>query len=161
MINIDKRRENQRRWRSANPQVLTPAQREQHRKKSLEWYRRNRDRVNEQRRAHRLVNLDEIRKRERSSRAKNPERTRRNKLKYLYGITPEAVEAMLIKQGNACAVCHTDKWGSHGPVVDHNHASKKVRGILCQKCNLALGAADDDPARLRAMATYAEREGSC
>jgi hypothetical protein len=43
--------------------------------------------------------------------------------------------------------------------VDHDHKTGKVRGILCHKCNIALGLIGDDPARARALANYLEREG--
>lgn len=40
--------------------------------------------------------------------------------------------------------------------IDHCHRTKKVRGVLCGKCNCALGYAKDDPNLLRRLATYLE-----
>lgn len=40
--------------------------------------------------------------------------------------------------------------------VDHEHNTGKVRGLLCARCNLALGAARDDPNVLRSLARYLE-----
>lgn len=43
--------------------------------------------------------------------------------------------------------------------VDHDHATGRVRGLLCDFCNKALGLADDNPAVLRNLATYLEQTG--
>jgi hypothetical protein len=44
-----------------------------------------------------------------------------------------------------------------GSCVDHDHATKKFRGWLCQSCNFALGHARDDGQILRGLATYLAR----
>lgn len=77
---------------------------------------------------------------------------------YLYGVTPEQYDAMLEAQGGRCAICSaTESGGKGGWHVDHCHDSKAVRGLLCHNCNLMLGNAKDDPARLRAAIAYLEK----
>jgi len=61
------------------------------------------------------------------------------RLKRTYGLTLSEKNAMLEKQDGKCAICKTDKFNGRGPVVDHDHMTGKVRGILCINCNTALG----------------------
>lgn len=70
--------------------------------------------------------------------------------KMFYGLTRDGYD-QLVAAG--CAVCGK----TEGLVVDHHHGSGSVRGALCSNCNVALGMAGDDPARLRALAEYLER----
>lgn len=72
-----------------------------------------------------------------------------------YGLSPAELRALL-DQHSVCAICRTAQWGRKGPAVDHDHATGRVRGILCQKCNVMLGNARDDPAILRAAVAYLE-----
>jgi len=44
--------------------------------------------------------------------------------------------------------------------VDHVHGTKTIRGLLCPKCNFAIGHAHDDPAVLRNLSAYARRTRS-
>lgn len=81
---------------------------------------------------------------------------RRNSyLKRKYGITLEDEQRMREAQGGRCATC--DELAILH--VDHCHITGKVRGLLCDNCNRAAGAVEDDPARLRALAEYMERGG--
>jgi len=74
----------------------------------------------------------------------NPKRVKNNYLKRLYGITLEDRNKMFKKQGKRCAICKKKKSGYPGWVMDHDHKTKRVRGILCNKCNLLLGRAEDN-----------------
>lgn len=67
-----------------------------------------------------------------------------------YGLTAEDHAQMIIDQDGRCAVCLEDK----PLVVDHDHATGKVRALLCRECNIALGAAGDNSAILLALASY-------
>lgn len=75
-----------------------------------------------------------------------------------YGLTQERYDEMLAAQDGRCAICRGDTPGGKGGWhVDHDHATDLIRGLLCHHCNIMLGMAHDDPARLRAAATYLER----
>lgn len=84
------------------------------------------------------------------------EENRKWALKTLYGITVEQYDERLAQQDGGCAICGRPDGGQRErPLyVDHDHATGAVRGLLCAKCNSALGYLDDDPNRLLAAAAY-------
>jgi len=78
-----------------------------------------------------------------------------------YRLRVEDYAALRASQKHACAICGLvfapeNRAGSHPDncVVDHCHASGKVRGLLCPHCNLGLGHFRDNPALLTKAATY-------
>src|SRR5262249_9765158 len=75
--------------------------------------------------------------------------TREYHLRRRYGITVADVDAMIADQGGTCAVCL-------GPPehVDHDHKTKRVRGVLCFNCNQALGNVRDAPEVLQGLIDY-------
>lgn len=95
----------------------------------------------------------------RESRQRHRPTYRRYFLKSAYGLTEAQVDAMLSDQNGRCAICQTDKFGGPGkrPHIDHNRITGKIRGLLCQQCNTALGLAQHSSERLRQMALYLER----
>ena len=60
-----------------------------------------------------------------------------------YGITIEEYDNMFAAQNGICAICGKPQNGKR-LFVDHNHETDKVRGLLCQNCNIALGHMGDD-----------------
>ena len=67
-----------------------------------------------------------------------------------YGISYAEYKAMLSKQKNKCLICNTEDI----LVVDHNHKTGEVRGLLCHGCNCAIGLLRDDPSVLQSAITY-------
>lgn len=86
-------------------------------------------------------------------RAKSKEDVRLISLKR-FGLTTAAYRAMLSAQGGGCAICR----GTTKLSVDHCHTTGKIRGILCNKCNLAIGYFEDDQDRLKAAIDYLKGE---
>ena len=103
-----------------------------------------------------------------------PAATRAMNLWSKYRIRPEEYDELRTTQGYRCAICRTHEdelTASRGGrrrvdggapaegfrlVVDHCHATGRVRGLLCNGCNAVLGQAKDDPARLLAAVRYLE-----
>lgn len=77
-------------------------------------------------------------------------------LKSRYGISLDEKKEMFRLQKNRCAICRKRLGWAEGK-VDHNHKTKKVRGILCNSCNFMLGFARDDIKILRFGINYLRR----
>jgi hypothetical protein len=60
-----------------------------------------------------------------------------------YGISVEEFDRRLAAQGGMCAICR-NKIAEPRIAIDHDHQTKEVRGLLCKKCNMALGLLGDD-----------------
>jgi Recombination endonuclease VII len=79
---------------------------------------------------------------------------RKSHLKRKYGLTLETFDELLASQVGGCAICgRTD-----ADNVDHDHASGRVRGILCFNCNITIGQAQDDEDRLAGAMAYLARD---
>lgn len=90
----------------------------------------------------------------RESRSKNGG-ARKYHMKRRYGITLEDFDALLAKQGFLCPIC-LKRPAVH---VDHDHATGRVRGILCEMCNGGLGQFRDNPRTIESAIEYLERHG--
>lgn len=94
-------------------------------------------------------------------RTKNPAKIRDRRLRSKYGISLEDRDRMFESQGKCCAVCRSPDPGSYGRWnTDHCHTTGKVRGILCQPCNMALGFARDSVSTLKGMIVYLEQHSN-
>lgn len=74
----------------------------------------------------------------------------RNKFK----LTLEEYEAILDAQGGACALCECPPTPGISLHVDHDHGTGEIRGLLCMRCNNALGLFREDPDLLKRAARY-------
>jgi hypothetical protein len=74
------------------------------------------------------------------------------RLKYEYNITKEEIESLRRQQDNKCAICRSEV----KLVIDHNHNTGKVRGLLCNNCNTGLGQFKDNSFLLMKAYDYLE-----
>jgi len=83
--------------------------------------------------------------------------TKRNREK-LYGFTDELYQAILVEQNYCCAICkrHRSEFNVNF-CADHNHITGKPRGLLCHKCNSAIGLLQDSITNLAAAISYLEK----
>lgn len=100
---------------------------------------------NEQKRQYRQGNHEKVRQsdhkyyRQNRGKCRNTQRDRR------YGLIPGQYDQMFERQKGLCAICGLpevakQKNGVVDLSVDHNHGTGKIRGLLCAKCNTAIGS---------------------
>lgn len=70
-----------------------------------------------------------------------------------YGLDVGEVDEMVLDQGDVCAICREGA-PEH---VDHDHATGRVRGMLCFNCNGLLGQARDRVDILLEAINYLDR----
>ncbi|HEC62410.1 MAG TPA: hypothetical protein ENI27_09215 [bacterium] len=115
-----------------------------HKEHSLEYYRQNRAWICKRQRKRHLINGDY---------------QLRYDLHRHFNITLEQYNAMLHYQNGKCAICECSETHTcNGKIkrlgVDHDHKSGKIRGLLCHKCNRALGLFQDNPELMKKAAAY-------
>jgi hypothetical protein len=91
---------------------------------------------------------------------KDPYYNRKKNLKKLYGITLEEFNEMLLLQDGVCKVCKNLQLGKGDFHVDHDHKTGKIRGLLCHKCNVALGMVQDSIEILQSLISYLKDNNS-
>lgn len=70
-----------------------------------------------------------------------------------HGMTIDQLKEFRDRHGNKCGICATTR----SVVVDHHHATGRVRGLLCQNCNSAIGKLQENPALFLEAIKYLER----
>ncbi len=72
-------------------------------------------------------------------------------LQHRYGMTSDEYSQRIAEQDGCCFICRSP---SGKLVVDHNHITGQVRGLLCVSCNGLLGLANDSRHVLMAAIEY-------
>jgi len=79
---------------------------------------------------------------------------RRKRLKEKYNLSQQDFEHIKHMQGHACAICKQDLLPEQKTHIDHDHKTGKVRGILCNFCNVGLGHFKDSIFNLNSAIKY-------
>lgn len=105
------------------------------------WQQENKERVNASQRRRRAERGDEYKRKEREGH-----------LLRKYGIRLRDFETLIFAQMGLCAICgRNERQRLH---VDHDHRTGVVRGLLCGKCNKAIGLLEEEPTILRSAENY-------
>jgi hypothetical protein len=118
--------------------------------RAREWYAKNRAKAITRASEWRNANIERARATRRARYPLVRERTRDQHLQRTFGITLEEYAALLSRQGGVCAICLQPPRPGESFHVDHHDDRGGVRGILCVRCNNALG-------QLRESVSIAER----
>jgi len=135
---------------------------------ATEWAKNNRERINKRKKEDRLKNPNKYRAWEagkyKKAFEKHGDAHRVKQILRKYKITVDNYFMMIEQQDNKCAICRKEETkmstrSLSGPKisplgVDHCHKTGKVRALLCRKCNLGLGAFDDDIERMEVAIKY-------
>lgn len=153
--------ETAKKWRDAHRQELVAyfkayneAHKAERRAKGKLYYAANRVRILERDKAYNFHHRDEKLAYFKHYNATHKEIRRDQNLRRYYGLGSEEFNKLLHDQGDVCAICKTNSWGHRGPELDHDHGSKKIRGILCSRCNLTLGRIEESLAIAQGIVDY-------
>ena len=129
-------------WRRKNPDKVR-AMRARH-------YQKHKQKVQARAAGWRKSNVEKRRLQSAAWKKKNPGKVKASLFKTRYGVSFEVFETLFEAQKGRCAICKT------GPAehTDHDHESGNIRGLLCSRCNLALGLFRDSQLVLKSALTY-------
>jgi len=133
-------------WAKANP--------ERWREYKRQWQTQNSEKAKAYRKKWNDANPEKRRAAARKNYWVDPEKHRTYDRRKRHKIEPSDFLVMMTAQDGKCAGCQTLLTPGRGTHVDHNHATGKIRGLLCRGCNHALGNVADSPEVLEALAAY-------
>ncbi len=123
------------------------------------WRAQDPERARAYARAWAKANPDKVAASQRKTylRGKNSFRRARisNVMRCRYGISLADFEDLLIAQSGRCAICRKQLVR---PCIDHHHRMGKVRGLLCDGCNICVGHLENDSKREAALCYLSEHE---
>ena len=86
---------------------------------------------------------------------KDPDLVNDKRAAKVYGITLEQVQEMREQSGGICSICNREGKHHHKRlVIDHDHKTGKVRGLICSTCNSMIGWCGEDTQTLQNLINY-------
>lgn len=124
------------------------------------YYQKNKDKIKKATKKYKDLHKDKYKKYLKIYYRKNKKviltKLRETHLKREYGMSLKDYNKLFIKQKEVCAICKVKKLPRYQKNlhVDHCHKTKKIRGLLCWKCNSAIGLFNDNISILLAAIKY-------
>lgn len=129
-------------------------------KKKAEWHQLTKDKRQQYGKEYRARNKERLRIKRHEYLERRRANYLRHKLEVRYGLTKEQHEKLVVVSNGQCQICKgrelkQNTIGVYNNLsVDHDHQTGKVRGLLCNRCNTALGFFADDVNLLEAAVSY-------
>lgn len=101
----------------------------------------------------RLTNPERAKQKVKECHEKNPPNWSVIHRKARYGLTKEQIQELYAEQNGRCAICNKSE-DTAKLVIDHDHETGVIRGLLCQPCNAGLGMFHDNKDNLLAAIAY-------
>ena len=98
-----------------------------------------------------------------AQRLKNPEATKKRDREYTlrryWGMTTDEFEKLMIKHNRKCGICgKKERSSAKKPlVIDHDHKTGAIRGLLCDNCNRGIGLLQDSKKLLQNAIAYLDQ----
>lgn len=125
----------------------------------IEYRKINRNRLKEKQRSKYAVDPDKYREYARKYREKNKDKLKASQrgkwLRLKYKISEEQYNVLFRSQQGVCAICEREP-ENENLSVDHCHITGEVRGLLCSRCNVAIGILGDTSIGVRKALEYLE-----
>jgi hypothetical protein len=154
-MSIENKNEKRRQYYAKNKEKII--------KQGKQWRINNKEKVKNNKRRYYLKNREKIKQqwidnkeihkeyylkywdRYKQYRIYNKKKIKESAVNIIYKITPEKQNELYVKQNGCCAICGIpeDKL-NYFLSIDHNHKTKKVRGLLCHTCNRGIGLLKDN-----------------
>lgn len=139
-------------WRKAHPEQAAAVQKA--------WRLRNPDRLAAAQVRFRAAHPEASARCNKAYRERNPQQSYAATRKHRYNISAKEFEVLLAAQGGSRAICQ--RIPQEAFHVDHDHSccagktscGKCIRGLLCRRCNTALGYLRDDVQVLQSAILY-------
>ena len=129
---------------------------EKRKKQAKQYYKENHKKIHKYQKQYREDNREQIRESGKQYRGteKGRENARKASIKYSYGLFYEEWLEMWESQNEKCAICGESFLSPSNACIDHNHKTNEIRGLLCRKCNAAIGLLNDNPELLKKAIEY-------
>ncbi len=105
----------------------------------------------------RIKNKQKLSKKAKEKYEKHKDLFVHRKLLRVFGVGLDDYKMLLKKQNNKCAICKKRNQQKKRFNIDHDHKTGKIRGLLCMKCNVGLGAFEDNIVFLKESIKYLKK----